>query len=142
MVIALDTNVFISALDKDQTNFKYASLLIKNIAAGNFDAITSSITHTEINIENMKNNKIDSTNLFNKMNNLITIPADDNICIKASKYRFQVFKKLKLPDVIHLATAIDREAYLFITDDKKLLKIANKELRTINLEQWSEEFLK
>jgi predicted nucleic acid-binding protein len=142
MIIALDTNVFISALDKNQPNYKIAALLLNEIRKGKDIGLASSVTFAEIYDSNNLKNKIDINNFFKAIINIKTIPADDGICKNASQLRQDSTKTLKVPDALHLATSITHRSDLFITDDDTLRKIAIKYIETINLEQWHNKFYK
>lgn len=64
--------------------------------------------------------------------------ADKAVCAQAAELRRE-YSTLRLPDAIHLATAILAKADIFITADKPLAKIAKKEIKTAYLKDFRDK---
>ena len=137
MLIALDSNVFIAALSQNEEYSSIAQQLIRDIAQGKHRAITSSIAYGEIlSVSTSNENNLDLESFFVHIENLSTIPAGDDICLKAGQLRKQYGPKLKLPDALHTATAMSVSVDMFITNDITLSKITKELLPTTLLAEW------
>lgn len=123
MIIAIDSNVFISALSPHELHSNNAQKLIREVNNGKHMAIASSIVYGEVFSVSIANKPIDLNDFFSHVDNLTTIPANDSVCMRAGELRLEYGSKLKLPDAMHLATAILNKASLFITNDETLAKI-------------------
>lgn len=131
MVVALDSNVFISFLTQDGPSVSAANQLIKSIISGKKIAVFSSIVYGEvIKVPSSPNQKQDIEAFFSNLEGAATdIPADKIICLLAAELRLQN-TALKLPDSIHLATALHAHADMFVTADKQLARIAESFIKT------------
>lgn len=127
---ALDSNVFIAALSTNELHSKAAQQLVRDIAKGRHSAIASSIALGEVLIVSSTTMDLKLETFFSHITNLATIPADDAICIKAAELRRRYGTKLKLPDALHLATALLANAETFITNDIVLAKVATELMTT------------
>ena len=135
MVVALDSNVFIAALSSKEEHSPSAQQLIRDIASGKYRAIASSIVYSEVYSVSVANQSLDLEGFFSQVDNFATIPASDDICIRAGELRLEYGSKLKLHDAMHLATALHSKVNLFITNDEKLAKVAQKLIPTKLLSQ-------
>jgi len=130
MTIALDSNIFIAALSQNESHSLTAQQLIRDIDSGKYQAIASSIVLGEVlSIANAKEAP-DIETFFSLIKNLSTVPASDDICLKAGALRKDQGAKLKLPDALHAATALLSNAELFITNDQQLVKVTKSFLAT------------
>jgi len=137
MLLALDSNVFIAALSQEEANSPIAQKLVRDIARGKHRAVASSIAYGEIlSITTSHDDKLDLESFFARIENLSTVPADDNVCLKAGQLRAKYGPKLKLPDALHTATAKLEGADMFITNDIPLAKISQELLPTTLLSEW------
>lgn len=125
MLIALDSNVFIAALAGSEPHSRQAQQLIRDVAAGKHKAIASSIIYGEV-LGLANREEADIERFFAAIPHLVTIPADDGICLAAAQLRRRGGGKLKLPDALHIATALMAGAEVFITNDKSLSRQAQK----------------
>lgn len=137
-VVALDSNVFIAALSATETSSLVAQKLIRDVSKGVHSAVASSIVLGEVLMLASASQDLDLEAFFACITNLLTIPADDTICLKAADLRRQYGKKLKLPDALHLATALLTSADVFITNDFVLAKVTTKLIATKLLSDWPE----
>lgn len=135
MFVAIDSNVFIGALSTKEEHSSNAQQLIRDVASGKHKAIASSIVYGEIYSVSVSSQQLDLEGFFSHISNLATIPASDSICIRAGELRLKFGPKLKLPDAIHLATALSDNANLFITNDEKLAKVSQELIPTKLLAQ-------
>ena len=135
MLVAIDSNVFIGALSTKEENSSYAQKLIRDVAIGKYKATASSIVYGEVYSVSVSSQEVDLEGFFSQISNLVTIPANDSICIRAGELRLKFGPKLKLPDAMHLATALSVDANLFITNDEKLAKVSQELIPTKLLSQ-------
>ncbi len=139
-VIAVDSNVFIAALSSKETHSVIAQQIMRSIAQGEYRAITSSIAYGEVlSISRDIRNTLDLESFFASLENLSIISASDAICLKAGQLRKTHGSSLKLPDALHLATAligVVGGAELFVTNDGPLAKIAAKVMPIKTLADW------
>jgi len=136
MLVALDSNVFIAALSPKEAHSLNAQKLIRSIAEGNHRAVASSLVYGEVLTVSTDSKAIDLEDFFVHINNLTTVSANDSICLEAGRLRSVQGSKLKLPDAIHLVTAIHNNANLFVTNDEILSKMAKKLIPTKLLSDW------
>ncbi len=128
MKLYLDSNVFIYTLAGQEPYFHEARALLLLIEEGNNDtsAVSSALIFGEvIGAGNKESSLFKIQDFIDNLTGLSTIPVTRNIAIKAGSLRREVGSSLRLPDAIHLATAIEQKA-TFVTADEKLFKIAQK----------------
>lgn len=135
MLVALDSNVFIAALSPKEEHSINAQNLIRNIANGQYKAVASSITFGEV--LSVSESPINFDEFVSSISNLKTIAANDMICFESGKLRLKHGPKLRLPDAIHLTTAIDNKADVFVTNDSKLAKASRGLINTKLLSEWN-----
>ena len=130
MVAALDSNVFIAFLSRDDAFYRSALDIIKQIDSGKTKAVCSSIVYGEIVYTARRKDTLSEVeHFFQQLSNCTAVPADKKVCIEAAKLRFK-YTSLRLPDAIHLASALHANADVFVTADKRLAKIAKQEIKT------------
>lgn len=137
MTIALDSNVFIAFFERDQNLafFAAAATIMRSAEIGSLDIVFSSLVLGEA----VRMPKGAATGQFEQFFDSFDgteYPADHIICRRAAEFR-RIYPSLKLPDAIHLATAIVSEADTFVTADKRLLAIAKKEMACTYLTDFS-----
>ena len=79
---------------------------------------------------------LDVESFFSSIGHLSTIAADDAICLEAGRLRKRYGNKLKLPDALHLATALASGVDVFITNDDALARVAGGLLPAKTLAGW------
>jgi predicted nucleic acid-binding protein len=136
-VVALDSNVFIAALSTAELHSAVAQQLVRDIAKGVHTAVASSIALGEVLIVSNADQDLNLETFFSRITNLATIPADDAICLKAAELRRRYGNKLKLPDALHVATALLANAGMFITNDVSLARVSTNLITTKLLSDWS-----
>lgn len=136
MLIALDSDVIIAALSPQEEHSSNAQQLIRNVADGKYTVVASSLVYGEVLSVSSGRQELDLEDFMVHIRNLSTVPADDGICSKAGKLRLEYGSRLRLPDAIHLVTAINNHADLFVTNDIKLAKVSKKLIPTKLLSEW------
>jgi len=137
MIVALDSNILIAGLSLSEAHSVTAQKLVHDIIAGRHQAAASSIIYTEVlRAEQGSGFESDLVEYIGLIDNLTTLPADNQICTQAGLLRIKYGRTLKIPDALHLATALVAGADVFITNDKALAKVAGKILPTKELSDW------
>lgn len=130
MRLALDSNVFIAYLHADDVFFNSAKQKLEQLDTGKDTAVFSTITFGEVMYGAVSTESLDDVrSFFSELSNFDAIAATEEICLLAAELRLR-YLSLKLPDAIHLATAIVSKADILITADKKLFTIASNEIKT------------
>lgn len=120
--IYLDTNIWIHMFE-DVGDFSQALVALFNaIDTGTFAAVTSELTLLEVLVKPIQNNNTDQQEIYTEAltstDTLSVIPIERSILIQAAQIRGTT--KVKLPDAIHVATAISSQCTTFLTNDKQL----------------------
>lgn len=120
--IYFDTNVFIYALEGHEEYKTVLAQIFTQVAEENLSTITSEISLAECLVKPVKDNNEAAIAAYKKhiaSNSLLNvISIDRNILIESASLRCEL--GLKLPDAIHMATAVAKDCKTFITNDRKL----------------------
>jgi len=123
--IALDTNVFIYHLEGNSRYVPLTDLLFSALERTGLDAITSTITMTELLVPAYKlgdEDKIDELYaILSRYPHLQWIPPDLEIAALAAELR--ALHRLKTPDALQAATAVHASATGFITNDSVFTRL-------------------
>lgn len=130
----LDTNIFLNVIYDERPFSRASGLLLQDIQNKRLEAITSSITETEIALDfastGNKDKTDDALRLIERMENL-------NICSLSSfaarlAAKFVLDSGLGVHDAYHGATAVENKADVFVTRDKSM---KNKLRKTIDVSE-------
>ena len=99
--------------------------------------MASSLIYGEVLSLGTGRQTIDIEDFIEQIRNLSTTACDDDICLKAGELRLKHGSGLRLPDAIHLVTAIKNKANLFITNDERLANKASEHISTKLLSEWT-----
>lgn len=120
--VYFDTNVFIYALDGHEDYAPVLERLFSTIFDKGLEVITSELTLAECLVKPVKDGNDEAVQQFeNHIQNssMLAVKPVTRGILKSSAYaRSQL--NLKLPDAIHMATAIEYGCRTFITNDRKL----------------------
>lgn len=137
MLAALDSNVFIAFLARDDVFYEDAARVLRLIDSRKIKAVYSSIVLGEVIYTSKRHEALEIvTSFFEELSGCEDIPADKAVCYKAAVLR-QTHASLKLPDAIHLASAIVSGADVFVTADKRLARLAQKEIKSLFLSDFT-----
>jgi len=126
VTLALDSNICIDALDANQSGSTAAQKVLLAVRAGRADAILSALVFGEVlHVEDKDKQPPDMFSFVAALHHVVVQAATASICSYAGELRRQHGAALRLPDAIHLATAIQAGADCLITNDKKLTKAAS-----------------
>jgi len=133
--IAIDTNIFINVKEEEEPFFVYSSKILDAIEYGQLKGVISIITVLELcvgyyNVNNHKEKEEYISKLYSQDNYLI-VNLERSLADQSAKIRSEI--KLKLPDCIIVATALQEKASFLISNDdrfdraKKIIKICTSE---------------
>lgn len=120
--IYFDTNVFIYAIEGHESYYQWISELFEYIASNQIKVITSELTLAECLVKPIKDGNQAAIEGFkrhlqsNESIQMCQIARE--ILIRSAQVRSEL--SLKLPDAIHVATAIEHACQVFVSHDKKL----------------------
>jgi len=134
-IAALDTMLFIYHFEGDNQYSAKIAKLLSEIEKGAVKGITSVVTLSEILIGPLTNNNIDLAdeykNALNSFPHLKIMEINQYAATLAASLKAKY--KIKLPDALQIAAGLISGADVFITNDKKLKKI--KEIKVITLDK-------
>jgi predicted nucleic acid-binding protein len=124
-IIGLDTMVFIYHFEENQIYSPLTFSIFENLEKGNFNGVTSILTLLEILVKpKRESNSILAERykiLFETFPNLQVKELNENIADIASDLRANY--NINTPDAIQLATSLEAQTDIFITNDASLKKI-------------------
>lgn len=120
----LDSNVLIYALEAaDSAMLRELRELFADIGAGVTLARTSLIARAEVLVKPLRNRQNDLVRAYRELlsgtQDIAVQPVDAAIVDRAAELR-ALHRGLRLPDALHLATALLCECRYFLTSDKRL----------------------
>ena len=123
--IYLDTNIWIYALEGYPMFQPALTSLFEQIDAGALMAVTSELSLAELLVkpcqdDNLKRQAQYKEAIANR-SQLFVVPILRDILIDAAMLRAKT--TLKLPNAIHVSTALQTECTTFLTNDQRLTKI-------------------
>lgn len=120
--IYLDVNIWIYALEQHPLYSQALTELFQQIDQKTLTVVTSELSLAEALVKPMRDQDIARQTkyrqLFSSRSNLRVIPVQRAILIEAARQR-AVSSSLKLPDAIHLATAVILKCTTLLTNDQK-----------------------
>lgn len=124
-IIGLDTMVFIYHFEENKIYSPLTFSIFESLEKGNFNAITSILTLLEILVKPKRESNLILTErykiLFETFPNLQVKTINKNIADVASSLRANY--NINTPDAIQVATSLEAQADVFITNDTSLKKI-------------------
>lgn len=128
MIVCLDANCIIYLVESNPT---WGPIIVSKLAAlrsAGDDIAVSDLARTECLIGPLAN--LDSALLadyqtFFSSPNIQVLPLTSSVCERAAQIRVASKMKLKVPDCLHLASAIEHGCGMFLTNDAQLLLCAD-----------------
>lgn len=124
-IIGLDTMIFIYHFEENQIYSPLTFSIFESLEKGNFSAITSILTLLEILVKPKREGNLILTErykiLLETFPNLQVKTLDENIADIASSLRANY--NINTPDAIQVATSLEAQADIFITNDTSLKKV-------------------
>lgn len=131
-LLALDSNIFLYVLLNQPPVSQRARDVLRAIELGESDGLFSALTYGEVLGEKTDKSLKIAYQFLDELRNLTCVAVSSNIGKRAGTLR-QLHPLLGLADSVHLATAIEQGADVFMTHDIPLAKIANKVIATKTL---------
>jgi predicted nucleic acid-binding protein len=121
-MIALDTCVLVYYLEDSPSFGQQAETVVTGIVAGRSQAILATLALLELQVGPYAQQEHDVANdyydLITHLPNTHWIPLSLEIADRAARLRAEY--RIKTPDAIHVATALEAGATLFVTNDRDL----------------------
>jgi predicted nucleic acid-binding protein len=119
--VSIDSNIFI-AIKNEESNQNECELILNSIEQYHWECILSTVQVAEILVGYYQNHEDDDAEEFlSKIQHKYTIyPVDLDISKEAAQLRAEY--KIKLPDALIVATAIQNAADVIISNDIPLIK--------------------
>ncbi|MCD6398088.1 MAG: PIN domain-containing protein [Spirochaetaceae bacterium] len=134
-VVGLDTMIFIYSMEARKPYIPFLRSIFNYIEGGFVKGVTSAITLLEILVKPIKDQNItaikDYKFLLNNFPNLKMVNIDPGIAERGAELRAKY--GIRTPDALQVASAIENQATIFISNDNKLKKI--KEIGIIALRE-------
>jgi predicted nucleic acid-binding protein len=126
-IIGLDTAPLIYFIEQNLTYLEIVRGFFQTMSMGEFQVVTSTLTLTEVMVYPLRAGNIELAQQYREIlfseENLTTVPVSPAIAELAAQLR--ATQNLKTPDAIQIATAIDRGATFFLTNDLRLSTVTN-----------------
>jgi predicted nucleic acid-binding protein len=122
--VYIDTNIFILANEKQDGLAKTViAFLLDEVERGRQRLVTSELTFSELLVKPLEHKRSDLVRLYDNWTisnpGLLVAPITRDILGKAAQLR-AAHKQLKLPDAIHVATAVQHDCQYLLTNDRRL----------------------
>ncbi|OGH48330.1 MAG: hypothetical protein A3G66_01555 [Candidatus Levybacteria bacterium RIFCSPLOWO2_12_FULL_39_17] len=125
MKIALDSNIFIYALENKKELGDLSRKLLAELKEQNHQLVTSVLTIQEVLVGVYKERLVNRINEYLEFisgeGRIAVIDFNREVAVISARIRAD-YPQIKTPDAIQLATAINQGASRFYTADKKLPK--------------------
>ena len=134
--VALDTAVFIYFIEEDERFLPVVEQVFEVIDSGSLPAVTSTMTLLETLVGPIRagNHQLAEAyeSLLSRSRGLYLIDLDRLVIRLAAKIR--ALAGLKTPDALQVATALQAECTVFLTNDRQIPSIG--EMRTLQLRDY------
>ncbi len=134
----LDSNVFIYAFEgRPGALREAASLIVRQVFAGENFGCTSVLTRAEVLVRPLGQRQTELADRYRRLLSAagpVEIKSIEPLAADIAAELRADYPSLKLPDALHLATAIQTDCSAFITGDKRL-SIASARIPVVILDQ-------
>lgn len=132
--VYLDTNIIIYAVEGYETHAAPIKALLRGLSDGEIVAVTSELTVAEVLVKPKRDKKTkleQAYQVFLRPTELLhTSPITREILEAAAEIRANT--TLKLPDAIHVATAIGEQCDSFLTNDDRFKGVTSLNIRLLS----------
>jgi predicted nucleic acid-binding protein len=133
-VIGLDTAPLIYFIEQNEAYLELVRSFFQAMSQGEFQVVTSALTLTEILVHPLRSGNTELARQYRDIvldqENLITLPVSIEIAEVAAQLR--ATQNLRTPDAIQIATAMQRGATLFFTNDARLANVSGLEVLVLD----------
>src|SRR5690242_17056409 len=120
--VYLDANIFIYAVEGYAPEEAFLREHFVALEEGRFIAVTSELSLAEVLVKPFELGREDVaaayTELLTASDRLAVLPVDRAILVEAARQRAAL--SMRMPDAIHVATALAAGCELFLTNDRRL----------------------
>lgn len=120
--VYLDANLFIYAVEGYVALAAAVRSLFEAIESGRIKAVTSDLTIAEVLAKPLELGREDLVevyrDLIERSGHIILVPIDRPLLVEAARLRASL--ALRLPDAIHVASAVHSGCAAFVTNDRRL----------------------
>ncbi len=134
--VFIDTAPFIYLMEGSEDYFNYTQKIFEDCLSNGVSINTSTITYFEFCVKPYQLNKVDLISSLKELFSILDITVnfiDLDVADVASKLRAK-YEFLKPMDALQLASAIKTNCNLFVTNDRKLKKVA--EVKVLQIVEW------
>ena len=128
--VYFDTNIFIYLFEGSPEYIEIIKPIMNLAELDEIKIFTSQLTLAELLVHPFKNQQTEKTQAYiealNNPNFLSLEPITQDICIKTAE--IQARHRIKLPDAVHIASALSSGCEVFLTNDKKIKSIPDLEM--------------
>lgn len=121
--VYLDANVFIMAFEQAGARSDHAWWILDAVEGGEIMGVTSEITLAEILVKPLERSATDLASAYDRMivsgPNFEVLPVRRDILAAAAGIRAGR-QSVRLPDAIHVASAVAMDCRFFVTDDRRI----------------------
>lgn len=133
--VYLDSNVFIAAMENPGAHSDHAWWIIHAVDGGDIVAVTSEITLAEVLVKPIELGEVSLMTAYEEMitsdGPFEVIPVRRDILVGASRLRAKR-RSIRLPDAVHLATALACACSHVVSDDQRLHSIEGVKTLSVN----------
>jgi predicted nucleic acid-binding protein len=120
--VYFDANVFIYAVEQSPEHAAFLDELFTLLEAGEIVAVTSELTLAEVLAKPLEAQRPDLAQLYEAMiapsDWLTVVPVERIVLVEAARLRVPL--GLKLPDAIHVASAVAARCDVLLSNDRRL----------------------
>lgn len=128
--IAIDTAVFIYFIENNAQFGPVSAAVFEAVAAGRVHAVTSALTMLEVLVLPLRNGDEATASSYRRIltgsANLTLVDIDHNVLTTAARLRATT--KLRTPDAIQVATALEQRCRYFLTNDLRIPRVGDVEV--------------
>lgn len=132
----LDTNIFIYAVEGGTRFDVMLGRYFERLADRLERAITSELTLAEVLVKPFQDHSLSRQQAFNDaiqtQDGLSVSPVTRTVLIEAARVRATTTPRLKLPDAIHVATALEHGCEVLLTNDHRIRTVPGLDVRYLD----------
>lgn len=121
--VYLDANVFITAFEQAGARSDHAWWILEAVEGGEIIGATSEITLAEVLVKPVERNAADLASAYDRMivpgPGFEVLPVGRDVLVAAAGIRAGR-QSVRLPDAIHIASAVAMRCEFFVTGDRRL----------------------
>ena len=124
-IIGLDTNPFIYLFERHPRYFSLVETLFTYLKSPEIQGITSVITLIETCVQPQRDGRDDLVRIYEQtlLNSQQVHMHNIDVMLAKRAARLRAQYNFRVPDALQLSTALEHEATLFVTNDRRLARI-------------------